>query len=102
MPYRKINYQYKGYTYRPYDDVEPDNIKTWHIVVHDKFDVEVGEIPLSPYSNPSEECFRAWIDSGLPSREQVNAAISGNNMCNPSEQDIINYYIEHILVKNET
>ena len=99
MPYRKVVYCYKGFLYRPWDDVEPDNIKTWHSVYSENPWQEVGDIPISPYDIASEECFRAWIDSGRPTRERVNEVIRGDNFSNPSQQDIITYYIEYILVK---
>ena len=100
MSYLKnFRYNYKGYYYCPEEDREPDNIKIFHTVFKGEFVSTVHNIPFTPYGFPSEEAFKAWIDSGLPTREQINMAISGSNVANPSEQDIINYYIEHVLVK---
>ena len=58
--------QYKGFKYEPMEDVEPDNIKIFHIVVTP----EGKEIHMdwSPYSVPTIEDFQVWIDLGCPDR----------------------------------
>lgn len=96
---RTTNWEYKGYTYKPWDDYEEDNCKTFHTVIENLYGIEVGWVPMSPYTLVSEDAFQAWIDSGKPSREVINMAIRGNNVSNPSNEDIINFYIEHVVLK---
>lgn len=64
-------YRYGDYVYGYWDDVEEDNIKRFHEVKHD---VEGGKtycMTYGPYGTPSEQCFRRWIDMGMPSREEI-------------------------------
>jgi hypothetical protein len=93
-------YLYKSLRYRPDEDHEPDCKKIWHTVIDTNTGIEIGWIPFSPYSYVSEEAFKAWVDSRYPSREEINRAVrGGNNVSNPSNEDIINYYIEKVLLK---
>lgn len=95
---RNTNWKYKGYCYQPWQDYESDNVKTFHIVVDEQYGVDLGrDVPLSPYTLATEEAFKAWIDSGRPTREQLNQALHTNG--NASNEDLINYYIEVTLVK---
>lgn len=63
---------YGNYHYRPWEDVEEDNVKIFHDVyfisdvLEEKFD-----IPLSPYSHPSFQLFKNWIDMGKPDRKTL-------------------------------
>lgn len=99
MSYREANkFKYKTFSYEPDEDVEPDNIKIFHTVVDERFGVEIW-MPLSPYEYAREETFKAWIDSGTPSREKINESMGRSNMTNPTQEDIIEYYAEYILVK---
>jgi hypothetical protein len=100
VSYRETSrFKYKTFTYEPEEDVEPDVIKIFHTVVDERFGTEVGWIPLSPYEFAKEETFKAWVDSGFPSREKINESMGRSNTSNPSQEDIINYYVEHVLVK---
>ena len=67
--------EYNGYYYMPEDDIEEDNVKRFH-------DVKVKgpdggyhycgkSFPCSPYSTPSLEQFKRWIDMGKPTREEM-------------------------------
>lgn len=99
MSYKTKNiFTYLTFLYQPDEDHEPDNIKIFHTVIDERYGTE-QHMPLSPYEFAKEETFRAWIDSGAPSREQINASLGKSNMGNPSQQDIMDYFIEHTLVK---
>lgn len=99
MSYGRVNYIYKGYVYDPEVENDPDVSKIYHNVIEQSTGNYAGYIPLSPYLYATQECFQAWIDAGRPTREQINAAMSPNNCSNPSKEDIINYYIEQVLIK---
>ena len=95
---RNANWEYKGYIYQPWQDYEPDNVKTYHAVIDSQYGVDLGrDIPCSPYTLVSEEAFKAWIDSGRPTRDMLNEALCSTG--NASNEDLINYYIEKVLVK---
>jgi len=66
------NYEYKGYRYEPWEDIEPEEcIKIFHDVKSP--DGERLSIDWSPYNNISEEQFQEWIDTGMPNRETVDS-----------------------------
>lgn len=80
----KTVYEYKGFFYRPEDEVEPDVIKTWHGVYIKDADGEFksdGWISWSPYGAPHRVIFEMWIDMGRPTRE----AMGGNQEKNYRE-----------------
>jgi hypothetical protein len=58
-------HSYKGYEYRPWEEIEEDNRKTFHDV-HVVGDDHIRSLPLSPYSYPSFEYFKMWVDAGCP------------------------------------
>jgi hypothetical protein len=67
-------YIYKNHYYRPWEEVEEDNRKLFHDVdIKDDNGVIISRthIPLSPYSHPSLQLFKNWIDMGRPTREQL-------------------------------
>jgi hypothetical protein len=98
MRFRHSNWEYKGYTYQPSQDMEPDVVKTYHTVVSTQYGMDMGrDVPFSPYSLVSEEAFKAWIESGRPTKETLNKELG--TIGNPSNEDLINYYIEVTLVK---
>ena len=57
--------EYKSYSYKPYEDHEPDNIKIFHDVEKDGKTITMD---WSPYRTPSFEDFKLWIDLGCPAR----------------------------------
>ena len=71
----EVKFEYKGYQYKPWDDVEEDNVKRFHYVYF--VDEAIGKavndcwIPLSPYTTPSFELFKNWIDMGKPTRNDM-------------------------------
>lgn len=101
MALLNIQYEYDGYIYRPSVDREPDNQKIFHSVYKGSVTEgkEVGEIPMSPYTVAGREVFESWIDSGMPDKLTINMSLYGKDCGNPSGKDIINYAIEHTLVK---
>lgn len=99
MSYSRVNYIHKGLVYEPEEEIELDVSKIYHNVVDQLTGTYIDSLPLSPYLYATQECFIAWIDAGRPTREQVNAAMNPNNCSNPSKEDIINYYIEQVLIK---
>ena len=66
----EYNFEYKGYRYQPYEDVEPEeNVKIIHFVASTvEQDFKPVIFDWSPYSTPTEDDFRLWIDLGLPER----------------------------------
>lgn len=60
-------YEYKGYRYDPFDDVEPEECcKTFHDVICP--DGTRDSMDWSPYSAPTEEQYKLWIELGRPRR----------------------------------
>jgi len=67
-------YIYKNHHYRPWDEVEEDNRKTFHdVVITDNSGAVISttHIPLSPYSHANLQEFKNWVDMGKPTREQL-------------------------------
>ena len=60
------NYTYNGWTYTPWDDVEEDNVKTWHDFKHT--DGRTATCDFSPYRIMTPEDIRSWFDLGMPDR----------------------------------
>jgi len=60
-----IVHSYKGYEYRPWEEIEEDNRKTFHDV-HVEGDDHIRSLPLSPYGHPSFEYFKLWVDADCP------------------------------------
>jgi hypothetical protein len=60
-------YAYMGYEYRTYDDVEDDNIKTFHLCFKDGLEVKLPYefYNHSPYSLVEVDTFKRLIDSQL-------------------------------------
>ena len=60
-----LRYKYKGFEYRTYDDVEEDNIKTFHYCYKDGKEVKM--IPefynTSPYDLVDVEDFKRFVDT---------------------------------------
>jgi hypothetical protein len=72
--------QHKGFIYQPWEDIEEDNIKTFHDVL-----TPTGEtisIPLSPYAHPTQLHFEKWVELGCPTermRGKSGCSISSFN-----------------------
>lgn len=62
-------YEYKGYVYGYWDDVEEDNIKRFHEVKTPEG--KIIFMAFGPYGTPSKQCFQRWIDMGMPSRQEI-------------------------------
>jgi len=58
-------FEYQGFVYSYDLEVSSDNCKTDHFVTKDG---KRTEMDWSPYSNPSAEDFKLWIDLGMPRR----------------------------------
>lgn len=65
-------YEYNGYLYGQYHDVEfdgdgrPENVKIWHEVKSpDGKDISMD---WSPYDTPTYEQFALWVELGCPDR----------------------------------
>lgn len=71
--YGEDQFEYKGYTYAPEDDIEEDCVKRFHRVYrkHKGVRIDSESVPLSPYSSLSEAQFIRWIDMGKPTRKQM-------------------------------
>ncbi len=73
----KFGFEYKGYTYQYDLDIEPEeNCKINHWATVERFGsnpddagcIESVEFDWSPYSYPTEEDFKLWVDLGCPAR----------------------------------
>jgi len=62
----ELVHEYKGYEYCPWDDREPDVIKTFHEVITPAGDTIMAD--FSPYMFLDKETFAAWVDAGCPNR----------------------------------
>ena len=62
-----LRYEYRGYQYRTYDDVEDDNIKTWHLCYKDGKEVSLNRAfhNTSPYRLVSREDFERYIEEEI-------------------------------------
>ena len=78
---KEVRMEYKGYTYDPWEDVEPNEcLKTFHDVRCP--DGTRTHMHVSPYGYVSTELFEAWIDAGLPARRAApNAHKKFDNDC---------------------
>lgn len=63
MNYTDKEYEYKGFEYRTYDDVEPDNIKTFHLCFKDGKEVKMPQefYNTSPYRKVKYEDFVEFV-----------------------------------------
>ena len=61
--------EYKGWTYTKDVEEYEDNRKIFHSATKDGKEVSMD---WSPYSTPTEEEFKLWVDLGMPTREAVN------------------------------
>jgi hypothetical protein len=59
------NFEYKGYTYLKELDVEPDNIKIFHMAVKEGKEVHID---FSPYTEMDFETFQMLVDLNFPER----------------------------------
>ena len=60
----ELKYVYNGFEYRIYDDIEEDNIKTFHYCYKDKKEVKMPYefYNHSPYSLVPVEEFKRYVD----------------------------------------
>lgn len=63
----ELHYEYKGYEYRTYDDIEEDNIKTFHMCFRDGHEVKLDYAFYnhSPYSLVSRQDFEQFVDDRI-------------------------------------
>lgn len=61
---KKPDFNYKGFRYTPWEDVEEDNIKIFHELTYSNG--KKISIPWSPYSTPTDDELKMWIDIGCP------------------------------------
>ena len=68
-------FEYKGYHYCPWDDIEPnENCKTFHdVYVTSGTELKYFTfVPMTPYVREiDKQTFKRWIDMGMPTREQL-------------------------------
>lgn len=74
-------YEYKGFKYIPWEDVEPDNVKIFHDV--ERPDGTSTHIDFSPYNSPTELDFIAWVELGQPTRRDFQHG------CNFDREDLV-------------
>lgn len=63
----RFEYEYKGYEYRTYDDIEEDNIKTFHLCFKDGKEVSLARAfyNTSPYRLVAVEDFVQFVDEEI-------------------------------------
>ena len=71
------NLEYRGFQYEPYEEVEygdegPENVKIWHYVTTPNG--ETITFDWSPYSVPTFDDFRLWVELGTPNRFTLRSA----------------------------
>lgn len=64
-------HEYGGYRYDPQDDREEDNTKIFHDVYSAGTGRQVSTMDWSPYSTPTAEEFKLWVELGMPTRYWV-------------------------------
>lgn len=62
-------FEYKGYVYGYWHDVEEDNIKCFHEVKTPEG--ETISMPVGPYGGVNETMFQRWIEMGMPTRKDI-------------------------------
>ena len=62
-----LEFEYRGYQYRTYRDVEEDNIKLWHLCYKDGKEVNMPRefSNHSPYSIVDPKVFKQLIDDRI-------------------------------------
>ena len=65
-----VNEGYKGWTYSSHEEDYDDVIKLSHVATKDGKEVSMD---WSPYSTPTEEEFKLWVDLGMPTRKDVDS-----------------------------
>jgi hypothetical protein len=96
---RRIDYwQYKEYSYDPWDETIEDKYTRYHNVIETKTKHYAGTVPISGYSLLSKEAFEAWIDSGMPSREMIGRMLRKRMSSPPTNDQLIEYRVEQILL----
>ena len=65
-----VTEDYKGWTYSKEVEEYDDNRKIFHSATKDGKEVSMD---WSPYSTPTAEEFKLWIDLGMPTRKDVNS-----------------------------
>jgi uncharacterized protein YacL (UPF0231 family) len=60
-----LRYKYKGFEYRTFDDVEEDNIKTFHYCYKDGKEIKMSYefYNTSPYELVAVEDFKKFVDT---------------------------------------
>jgi len=65
-----VKEDYKGWTYSKEVEEYDDNRKIFHSATKDGKEVSMD---WSPYSTPTAEEFKLWVDLGMPTRKAVNS-----------------------------
>ena len=67
MNYTDLQYEYMGYQYRTYEDIEPDNIKTFHTCYKDGKQVQLCREfeNTSPYRTVKFEDFKQYVEEQI-------------------------------------
>ena len=65
-----VNEGYKGWTYSSYEEDYDDVVKLSHVATKDGKEVSMD---WSPYSTPTDEEFKLWVDLGMPTRKDVDS-----------------------------
>ena len=65
-----VTEDYKGWKYDSEVEDYDDNRKIFHYATKDGKKVDMD---WSPYSTPTEEQFKTWVDLGMPTRKDVNS-----------------------------
>ena len=68
-----VVHAYEKYSYEPWEDREPDNIKIWH-EIHTP-DGETISGPWGPYHHPSFKEFKNYIDGVLEDKQELEGIV---------------------------
>jgi len=91
-------FEYKGWRYYPWEDLDPERSHIFHNVTHDSLEENNHFMPISSYDVPTEESFKAWIELGMPDRTTVNTAVGKSDMSPPKNIDIVEMYMNRMLL----
>lgn len=91
-------FEHKGFAYDPWEESDDDRWAIYHCVIEIKTKKIVGCVPISAYIDLTKEAFEAWIDCGMPSRDEIGKILGKTMSFPPTNDDIINCQIEKLLL----
>lgn len=94
-----FNYwEYKDFMYDPWVESDPDKFTIYHHVRCLRTKELIDNVPISGYAKLSKEAFEAWIDSGMPSRNDIGLKLGKRMSSPPTNEELIEYRVEQLLL----